>query len=287
MINIDRRVCIKTIAILSGLYLTLFVPGKTSPLIYTAPSTDQNGSFEGEVPIKQIGPLLLPKAVVQFRGSDVNVLAVPDWLFDRNVVLSGTLVNAQIEVKNKTTNLRGLVYFSGGLWLTNLGSSNAIDVIDTVSGEQLRGRIRASLDNAFAFKPEDRPMRKLALAEIKSINSPRAYIFLVPTESGKVVPSSNSLQFDSNTISFASTFGHGLLTGHATLPNSTLAGTEPGITKTQIGTFIGLNIANELAPAIAIPLVLNKGTESQALREIKFYNSTLQRSQGIPVPIQY
>ncbi len=274
MTNRDRRNCFRTITILISFYLTASLPVIANPLVYMAPSAGKNGSFEGEISIKQIGPLLLPKAVVQFKGSEVNVLAVPDWLFDRNLVLSGTLVNAQVDVENKTASVRGLVYFWGGSWLTNLGSANAVDVVDTISGEQLRGRVRAALDNALAFKPEDGPMRKLALTEIKSINSPRAYVFTIPTEPGKISPEANSLQFDSISISFAPTFGHALLVKKARIPQSTLAGTEPGISTTQIGALIGVNIANEMAPAIAIPLVLNASIVRHAQDKLNFFQST-------------
>ncbi len=249
------------------------LPGMTTPLVYMAPTENQNGSFQGELPIKRIGSLQLPKAVVQFAGEQVNVLAVPDWLFDRSLVLSGPLVKAQVDMQGQSSNVHGLVYFLEGLWLTNLGSATAIDVIDTVSGEQLRGRIRSVLDNAFAFKPDNGPMRRLPFADIKNIRSPRAYVFSIPADMGKLAPAGNAVQFDSNSISFAPTFGSAALIHNARVPKSTLSGTEPGISTAEIGTFIGLNVANEIAPAIAIPLVLNKHNLQGGLNEIQRYNN--------------
>src|ERR1700721_2158951 len=70
----------------------LNIPALANAVIYSAPSDNQNACFTGEVPLKQIGSLLLPKAVVQFKSTEVNILAVPDWLFDRSIVLSGALV---------------------------------------------------------------------------------------------------------------------------------------------------------------------------------------------------
>lgn len=306
-----------------SLCINCCLPAGAGPLIYTPPTATANGSFQGEVPVKQIGPLLLPRAVVQFKDNEVSILAVPDWLFDRNLVLSGVLVKGQVNVQGESSDLRGLVYFLGGMWLSNLGSANAIDVVDTVSGETLRGRIRSRLDNAFAFKPDNGPMRKLLFTDIENINSPRAYMFSAPAALGKVIidinapsahssppplyprsaadgssppfaslPSSaiptpsahsipavdsqpaNSLQFDSNTISFVSTMGRAVLAKKAKIPQSNLAGTEPGITKAEIGTFIGLNIANELAPAIAIPLVLNGSAPAYAKRKLQYFQTT-------------
>jgi len=249
------------------------LPTLADSITYTAPSENQSASFSGEIPIKQIGPLLLPKAVVQFKDTDVNVLAVPDWLFDRSVVLAGALVNAQIDLQNKTGDLRGLVYFSEGEWLNNLASVNATDVVTTFDGEILHGRIRSRLDNGFAFKPESGQMRKVLFTEIKNINSPRAYIFTMPSGSSKVLPNNSSIEFDANTISFAPTFGHGSISKSARLPKSTLAGTEPGISNAQIGAMVGMNMAIDLAPAIVIPLVLNKGNETAALNQIRVFNA--------------
>ncbi len=245
------------------------------PITYTAPSANQNASFIGEIPIKQIGSIALPKAVVQFKDTDINILAVPDWLFDRSNVLSGALVNIQVELQGNTNTLTGLAYFLEGLWIANLGSPNAIDVIDTISGEQLRGRIRARLDEGFAFKPENGPMRKLLLKEIKNIKSPRAYTFSIYTEPGKLIPLSDSLQFNVSNISFVPTFGRDFIAKNAKVPESHLAGTEPGITKTQIAAMVGMNMTVDLAPAIVIPLVLNKGNETAALHQIQVFNAKL------------
>jgi len=271
------------IAIFNSFSLTALA----NPVIYTAPSDNQSGAFSGEVPVKQIGALLLPKAIVQFKNIDVNVLAVPDWLFDRSVVLAGTLVKAQIDVQDKKSNLHGLVYFSDGLWLSNLGSANSVDIIDTVSGERLRGHIRSRLDNAFAFKPDSGAMQKLSFSEIKHIISPRAYIFTISSDSSKVVPTDTSMQFDANSIAFSPTFAHGFVSKTAKIPKSTLAGTEPGISNAEIAMLVGVNIATDLAPAIAIPLALNPGTRSQAQRQLNYYISTQQRAAGIPVPLNY
>ncbi len=168
--------------------LAVCSPGLANPLIYIAPTDSQNGSFQGELPIKRIGPLQLPKAIVQFTSDQVNVLAVPEWLFDRNLVLSGQLVKAQVDMQGQSSTVHGLVYFIEGLWITNLGSTNSVDVIDTISGEQLRGRIRARLDGAFAFKPDSGPMRKLLFTDNANIHSPRAYVFSVPAPLGKWCP---------------------------------------------------------------------------------------------------
>lgn len=285
MMSVTRlKIFILLIVIISS---SLAPSARADQVTYCAPSDNQNASFTGEVPVRQIGSLLLPKAVVQFKNTNVNVLAVPDWLFDRSIVLSGALIKAQVDIQDKNSNLRGLVYFLDGLWLSNLCSANSIDIIDTVSGEKLHGRIRSRLDNGFAFKPNTGPMQKLLFTEIKNIHSPRAYIFTISSDSSKVIPTDSTMQFDANSIVFSPTFGHGIAIKTAKIPKSTLAGTEPGISNAEIAMLVGINIATDLAPAIAIPLALNAGTRSQAQRNLNYYNSVLNRTNGIAVPLNY
>ncbi len=284
---LKRRTITIALSTALGIFNCLNLVAAANPVTYSAPSDNQGARFSGEVSVKQIGSLLLPKAVVQFNGTEVNVLAVPDWLFDRSVVLAGALVKAQIDIQGKNSNLRGLLYFIEGQWLGNLASINAIDVIDTISGERLRGNIKSRIDNAFAFKPETGPMRKLPFTEIKNINSPKAYIFTISSASSKVVPTDSSIEFDANTIAFAPTFGRAYIAKAAKLPKSTLSGAESGISNSEIGVLIGVNVATDLAPAIAIPLALNPGTRSQAQRQLNLYESEQQRAAGIPVPLNF
>jgi hypothetical protein len=282
----SRLLLLSSVAVFS-IINCLNLPAFANSIVYSAPSDNQSANFTGEVPVKQIGSLLLPKAVVQFKNTDVNILAVPDWLFDRSVVLSGALVKVQVSVQGQNSNLNGLVYFFEGQWLSNLGSINAIDTIDTISGERLRGRIRSRLDNAFAFKPETGPMQKVSFNDIKNINSPRAYVFSIISDSSKVVPANLSIEFDANSLAFSPTFGRAYAAKTAKVPKSTLAGTEPGITNNEIALLTGANILIDLAPAVAIPLTLNQHNTAQAQQTINLYLSEQSRAQGLPVPLNY
>lgn len=256
-------------------------------LAYSAPSTGQNGSFYGDIPIKQIGSLLLPKGLMKFQNNEVSILAVPDWLFDRDTVLSGALVKGELELQGVNSKLHGLVYFTDGQWLAQLGSVNAPDIIDTVSGERLRGRIRSSLGDAFAFKPIAGPMQKIPFKEIKNISSPRAYFFTVMTDASKINATDMNMQFETKGISFSPALFHGRVVSRAKLPKSTLSGTEPGITTGQIAALTTVNMITDFAPAVVIPLVLNRNSNAQAQRTLNLYESEQNRAVGIPVPLNF
>ncbi len=242
---------------------------------YTAAVADQAGKFEADLPLKTIGCLKLPNGAVVFKEDQVKVMAVPDWLFDRNVVLSGPLIRAEFAIQDTQSVVAGLTYFLEGEWLTQLASPRAIDVIETVSGEQIRGRILSRVDNAFAIKADNGPTRKIEFSAIKTINSPRAFRFSIPAKNVKVLPADNSMEAEAELASFSPTFLKGsLLASKPHVPKSTLPGADPGISKASIATFLALDIIVEVAPAITIPLVLQRRTQSAAFNEIKMFTTT-------------
>jgi hypothetical protein len=260
-------------------------------ITYSTPTDKQAGRFEGELPIQSIGSVKLPSGKVQFKGEDVNIFAVPDWLFDPNLVLSGALVRAEFASPANNSSraiIGGLAYFLAGEWLSNLAPPRAIDVVETLSGEEIRGRILSRIGSAFAIKPENGATRKVEFSEIKTINSPRAFRFSILTTSAKIAPNSDSLSVEADKISFSPTFLHGgLIASKPVVPKSTLAGSDPGIRKSTIATFLALDIAVEAAPAIAIPLVLNRSTQVAALKQQNLFVSEQQRAAGIPVPLNF
>jgi hypothetical protein len=56
-----------------------------------------------------------------------------------------------------------------------------------------------------------------------------------------------------------------VIASHPTVPKSNLPGADPGISKGTIGTFVALDIVNQVAPAIVIPLVLQHSTQQAAI----------------------
>jgi hypothetical protein len=223
------------------------------------------------MPLAKIGPILLPDGLVQFSDDELTIGAVPDWLFDRDTVLRGAIVRAEFVPQQKVSILAGLVFFYEGQWLSNLGPLRAVDVIETVSGEQLRGRITGRIGQAFTLKPESGPLRKINFADIKSISSPRAYTFNLPTATARLSPNDTSMTIDAALIRLSPTAlnAHLIASRKASLPKSTLPGADPGVSNSAIASFVALDIAvGYIAPAVSIPLVLNHSTQTAALNQI-------------------
>lgn len=263
----------KVTIILAGLASFLLtvsgLPVLANAMTYTAPTAEQPGKFSGELPIAKIGHLALPDGLVRFSDDEITVEAVPDWLFDREPVLKGIIVRAEIATQNTSSVVAGLVFFTDGTWLSNLGARRISDEINTNSGELILGRIVGRSGQAFVLQPEQGGTRKLNFSDVKSVKSPRAFAFNIPTPTARISPTDTTLSFESNLITMASSTPQSRFRSQsASVPPSTLEGTDPGVKDRTIKTFIALDVFSEIAPAIAIPLVLNPITQRHALKQI-------------------
>lgn len=271
----------KTKTIILSIAFSLFagtLPVCANTISYTAPSADQPGKFTGELPLARIGSVALPDGRVRFSEDEMLVEAVPDWLFDREPVLKGVIVRAEVAAQANSSVVAGLVYFMDGQWLTNLGARRISDRIITTAGEEIVGRITARAGQAFSVQPEQGGIRKVNFSDIKSIVSPRAFAFNIPTPTARLSPTDTTLTIDSNLLTLAPSVAQARFAHKAIVPKSELAGADLGITNRAIATFIALDIISEIAPAVSIPLVLNRSTQAHALKQIR---DALNNANGV------
>ncbi len=256
--------------------------------VYTPPADSHPGKFSGELPLDKIGEITLPRGLASFSDDELTIKAVPQWLFDRNVVLKGAIVRAEAVPQQGQYVLGGLVFMLDGMWLPNLGNANAVETIDTIDGASLRGRIIGRTVDSFSFKREHGSTEELAFSKVKSIESKRAFRFNITADGVKLNPSDNSVAFDAKQIVLKpSQTSHPLLAfTHPALNKSNLKGTEEGISKGAMATFVALDIISTIAPAIAIPLVINAKNQAAAKRTIARteYQNFVQSIQPSPSP---
>src|SRR6516164_5570320 len=98
---------------------------------YIPPADSRGGELRGVFPLNKIGTLLLPRGLASFDDGELKILAVPRWLFDRNLVLKGAIVRAEVVSQQTNSVIGGLVFFYDGLWLSDLAKEDVPDVIDT------------------------------------------------------------------------------------------------------------------------------------------------------------
>lgn len=227
------------------------------------------------LPAASIGSMLLPDGQISVSGQLVEVGAVPEWLFDRHTVLTGTLIRLDVGTGSK---LDGLVYFNGGDWLKNLRQGRISETVEAADGNTYVGRISTVTSENLSIDTLPGQTRTLALANVKNIVSPYSYRFSATASDVKLSPETGTTTCDASIVSFAparlgSTSSSPTALAPAQpkarlfasnqsvlkLPKSTLAGTEGGISKKAITAMVAVDAANTLAPMIALPLTMALG----------------------------
>jgi hypothetical protein len=229
------------------------------------------------LPVASLGSMLLPEGQVSVNGQLVEVGAVPEWLFDRHTVLTGTLIRLDLAAGATSARLDGLVYFNGGDYLKNLRRSRISETVEAADGNTYVGRISTITSNSLSIDTLPGQTRTLALANVKNIVSPYCYRFSAPASDVKLSPENGTTVCDASSATFAlsqlaQSQSQQAISGQPKarmfsgpsqavlkLPKSTLAGTEGGITRKAITAMIAVDAANTLAPMIALPLTMALG----------------------------
>ena len=113
--------------------------------------------------------MALPQGLAVFDGHAIDIEAVPDWLFDRDEVLTGAVINSSITTSGPNAIIKGLVFFTGGHWIKNLGSLLTRDTITTVSGNTIAGTVQATLPDGLEVLTLTGTRMKVAFADIENI----------------------------------------------------------------------------------------------------------------------
>jgi hypothetical protein len=280
------------------------------------------------LPVANIGNYLLPDGQISVSGQLVEVGAVPEWLFDRHTILTGTLIRLDLGASPAATaasaattpsngvnappqgsapgvpssRLDGLVYFTGGDWLKNLRTSRISETVEAADGNTYVGRISAVTADNLSIDTLPGQTRTLALANVRNIVSPFSYRFSAQASDVKLSPENGMTTCDAATATFAlarplgqpqsavATQSRPRMFGVAskpvfTLPKSTLAGTEGGISKKAITAMITVDAANTLAPMIALPLTMALG-QGRAENTLNGYtNANLLNDFFLKIPL--
>jgi hypothetical protein len=211
-------------------------------------------------------------------GHSIEIQAVPEWLFDRDTVLSGSVINPTLTTQGGSSIVRGLAFFNGGSWLRNLAAPNVRDTIRTASGETIPGTIQAVLPDGLEILQLMGGRRKVLYTDIANIDSPRAYNFAVNATSLKLDPTAAGMQGDANQVAFTRAgLGGRIAMGKPSVPTSRLPGTEGGVPNAVIASEVLIDFAvNVVAPAVTVPVILLDNRNAAIRQNLR----TIQANQG-------
>ncbi len=251
--------------ILLSLNFMMILPSFAETVNFTPPNSNNPASVVANLPISQIGCLKLNQGMAHLDNYLISIGAVPDWLFDEHKVLSGFILNSHMIISGNEAFISGTAYFYKGEWLSYLTNTTNLDLITLTNQGLIRGRIVAFNPPKMDIQLDNGQIKTYASDEIKSISSVKCFSFSIPTKIPKINPTDNSLEGQAYKISFTPSQRNvsffASISNNAITPKSTLAGTEGQISKKFIAALIGMDIAVDLAPFIAIPATFGPTTQ--------------------------
>lgn len=281
-----------SIAILAASLLPLITASGSlaAPLRVDASPNAKGSNIDARVGVTNLGHLRVPQGRVILDGNQILVRAVPEWLFDSHTVLSGRVVQSKVSTSEGTTRISGVAYFMEGEWLNSLDNFKRKDSIETVNGEVLVGRVRGINADSVDFQTNEGKIQRVPASDIQVFESPRAFVFSIIAGSVRIDATTGELKGEADTIAFNPTV-EGRSRGFFRKkkieePKSTLAGTEGGVTKSQIAGMVALDVVNTLAPIIVAPIVAPIGADPARKRLDRFAQeeAILERQGEIILP---
>lgn len=288
---LEKTFSLKSLTIAISL-LGYTVPAVAYPISVTPAKGDQETLIKAKLDTDKIGMMKIPRGTVKFKEGKLSVGAVPDWLFDRHVILTGDLLRSQIEGSDGQTQIKGLAYFNRGDWLNNLDNRRSRDNLILDTGVILVGKLRAVNKDTVDFQLTTGQVKRVKKEKIEKLVSPRAFLFEIPTANVKIDAQSGELTGEANNIVFNPTVnekkGSWFARKKPVEPKSFLAGTEGGVSKAQLSAMIFLDITNTIAPLVIAPIVASPlGTRSadRQLNEFdQFENILIQSKNTVVIP---
>ncbi|MBZ0184637.1 MAG: hypothetical protein K8F91_00195 [Candidatus Obscuribacterales bacterium] len=262
----------------------------SAPLKLVPARGDEPSRLSGKLKTSHLGMLKVPQGLVKLSDNDIEVGAVPDWLFDRHTVLKGKLLTFSIDNSKQATYVTGLVYFAGGEWLNSLDNFKRKDNLKLTDNSVLTGKIRSVNETSVDFTEDSGKTRRIENSLMDSIESPRAFYFRIPASAVKIDPTNGHINGEAGDIAFTPTTAvrkKGLFAKKEPVePKSQLAGAEGGVTKAALAGMLFLDVVNTIAPAIVAPIVAPLSTRSadQGIQEFNQNDALAQRGGFVIIP---
>jgi hypothetical protein len=246
-------------SVLSVSQISAGLPALAESITFRPEDNTNGGAIVGRIPLDKFGTIPMPRGRVSFKNHFLEVSAIPEYQFDRQVVLSGPILKCACINTGSKVYLNGFAYFQSGDWLRYIDDSSQ-DIVTTNSKVYV-GQITALKNGGIEFTPEGGSAIDIPTADIRDISSPRVYNFSVPVSAYLNVPSGSpvngdakylSLKASNQPIKLAAVKSDPLMAGDGDVSNRRLIATGLALTAASTAQFIPLILTfgpqrNELA----------------------------------------
>jgi hypothetical protein len=255
MKNFDKKQSLKEsiklalIAATSSVVL-LATPAMCAAVSFTPQTATNGGDVVGRIPIAKFGALELPRGRAYFKTNVLEVTAIPEYQFDRQIVLSGPILKCWSSSDGKVASINGIAYFQDGDWLKYVDENSPDNII--TAAKTYSGQITALKSGYLEVTPQGGTPQKVAVADIVQVVSPRAYTFSMPvtafsatTKPGEAISgesSSVTIKPSSKVITLAAVKHEPLMKGDGDVSNTKLIALWASLTAVEAAQFIPLAI---------------------------------------------
>lgn len=143
---------------------------------FTPDITGKSGTVRGKIPLEKLAGVDIPRGRVAFKGDQMEVTTVPEWQFDRTVVLSGPVLRAEARVERGDAYIHGFAYLGDGDWLSLISPAIVRETLVTDQSE-LVGQVSKIENGSVEFVELNGQRSQIPVAAVKAIYSPKAFYF--------------------------------------------------------------------------------------------------------------
>jgi hypothetical protein len=162
-----------------ALALTLVLSGgfaQAATIDFTPDITGKSGTVRGKIPLEKLAGVDIPRGRVAFKGGLLEVTTVPEWQFDRSVVLSGPVLKTEARIEHGEAYIHGLAYLCDGDWVSYISPAIVRETLVTEKSE-LVGQVERIENGAIEFVELNGQRSQIPVAAVKAIYSPKAFSF--------------------------------------------------------------------------------------------------------------
>lgn len=244
------------IAVLSALF---FVGGcgvaTNAATMYFAPDspTSLSGAVDVVLPIDKMGSLPVPRGRIKINGNTADLTMIPEWVFDRQHVLQGTVLDTRIDNSGKQPIMRGVIMWTDGPWIEYFDDRKPDEEV-VANGVSVIGRVTEITATDIAVESGG-TVSRTPLAAVSEVRSPRVYTFAIPTTSLQQPSGSQQFYSDARSITMAASAKPFRL---PVLKSSIQRQMDTGEWSTKkciaVGSVLSLVQLSQLVPVMVVPL---------------------------------
>lgn len=267
MNHFSKRIIVLAIAVASSV-----IPVDAATMFFNpdtgSTTVDSTGSIDVILPIDKMGSLPVPRGRININGNEATLTMIPEWQFDRDNVLSGTVLDTRIDSSGKQPIVRGVLIWTDGSWIDYFDDHKPDETV-IANGVAVTGRITEVTATDIAIESGGKVVRT-PLSAVSEVRSPRVFSFAIPTTPLQKRVSDQPFYSDARSIAMVATAKPFRL---AALKSTIRRQMDDGDWSTAkiIGTTTLLSLVElaQLVPTFAVPLGVGPHYENQ-LRQRSF-----------------